>query len=451
MADGEFDAVIVGAGICGSACAGMLARGGLRVALLDARAEEQAGARWVNAVPARAFDAARIARPEGDELHALGHGFVLASPSGAVRVHIEDHGVLEVDMRHLGARLRRDAREAGVAVRFEAPVGRAHVEAGRVRAVEAGRDTLRAPLFVDASGMHAVLRRAAFPAWPALDRAHVCTASQAVYAIADRAGAERFLAREEASAGVHVARVGVAGGFSILNVRVDLDEGEVAVLTGSVQDGGDRPSGAQLLASFVRENAWIGARIFGGSGAIPLRRPYARLGAPGLALLGDAACMTFSAHGSGIGTALEAARLLADAAASGGDPGEPSVTWRYAASYHRAHGGVLLAYDVIRRVTQQLTRDESETLMATGIVTKESIAAGFAQTPPPLGAAELMRVGRGALRSPRLAARMAFQVRNVPASLAHGKRYPPEPEIALLERYEARSASLVGDPTDPVA
>ncbi|MEI8255185.1 MAG: FAD-dependent oxidoreductase, partial [Deltaproteobacteria bacterium] len=37
-----FDVVVVGAGIPGTACAGMLARAGLRVAVVDGRPEELA-------------------------------------------------------------------------------------------------------------------------------------------------------------------------------------------------------------------------------------------------------------------------------------------------------------------------------------------------------------------------------------------------------------------------
>jgi hypothetical protein len=161
--------------------------------------------------------------------------------------------------------------------------------------------------------------------------------------------------------------------------------------------------------------------------------------------------MMFCGHASGIATGLRAARHLADAVTAGRDPGDPRSTWRYAARYHRAQGGILLAYDVIRRATQRLTREESELLLAHGIVTRESLAAGFAQRPPPLDTQEIMRVARGALRSPRLAARMAFRVRNVPASLEHGSTYPEEPDLAALQRYEARSAALVGDTADPIA
>ncbi|HSO34642.1 MAG TPA: NAD(P)/FAD-dependent oxidoreductase, partial [Labilithrix sp.] len=361
MSADRYDAVIAGAGIAGSACAAMLAAAGLRVAVVDGRSEEKVGARWVNAVPEQAFDDAGLARPEGAERCASGHRVVIASPSARVRLRFEEHGVVEVDMRLLGERLRRDARQAGVTFHFGDRMTGFEQERGRLRAVEAGGRTLRAPLFVDASGLPAALRRAVFPRWPSVARMHICTAAQAVFEIGDRAGTEEFLAREGMTSGEALARTGVAGGFSILNVRVDLEDGHVAVLTGSVQDEPARPNGTQLLDAFVAAQPWLGPRRFGGAGAIPLRRPYARLGSPGLALLGDAACMTFAVHGSGIATGLRAARALVDAVTSNAaDPGSEKATWSYAARWHRELGGVLLAYDVVRRVTQRMSREELE-------------------------------------------------------------------------------------------
>jgi electron transfer flavoprotein-quinone oxidoreductase len=445
MSDATYDAVVVGAGIAGSACAGMLARHGLRVALLDPRAEEKAGARWVNAVPAAAFDDARVARPAGDELCASGHVFEVASPSAAVRIRMDAHDVWEVDMRALGTRLRREAREAGVSMRFESPVDRVHIERGRVRALDVNGDTLRAALFIDASGMHAVLRRARFASWAPLDRRHICTAAQGVFDIADRRGAEEFVAREGMNHRGILARTGIEGGFSVLNVRIDLEAGHVAVLTGSIQDRPGRASGAQMLEAFIAREPWIGARRFGGAGAIPLRRPYSRLGAEGLALLGDAGCMVFAAHGSGIATSLRAARLLADSVRRYADPGSADATWDYSAAFHRHEGGVLLAYDVVRRLTQSLARDELEALLATGIVTAASVRAGFVQAAPPVSWAELVRVARASVRAPRLAMKAGMYVRNVPACLAHPRSYPAAFDLRALAAYETRSAALVGD------
>jgi flavin-dependent dehydrogenase len=450
MSAGDFDVVVVGAGVAGSACAAMLARQGLRVLLVDGREEDAVGARWVNGVPAVAFDAAGIERPVGEELHSAGHDFVLVSPGAKKRVTLVNHGLLEVDMRLLGARMRTEAQTAGATLRFGSPVRGAVVTDGRVRAIEVGTETIPAALFVDASGMRGVVRRERFPAWPALSRENLCLAAQAVHEITDPQGAERYLEQSGARDGMVLARAGVAGGFSILNIRVDLAAREISILTGSVQDQPGRPSGVQILERFIVDNPWIGARHFGGSGAIPLRRPFARLSAPGLALLGDAGGMMFCGHGSGIATGLLAARQLADALRNASDLGSDAVTWRYAAAYHRAQGGLLLAYDLIRRATQAMTADEQETLMSTGIVSEASIKAGLLQEPPPLGVGELARTGSRALRAPRLAARMGLKMRNLPATLAHGRTYPLSPDSIALAAYEARSAALVGDPPDSV-
>src|SRR5262245_15890509 len=113
MGGAAFDVVIVGAGIAGSACARALAEGSLSVAVVDRRPLERAGARWVNGVPRDAFEDARFTLPFGDELRGRGGAFVCGSPSGRSRVEVNAEGVLEVDMRKLGGRLRARAQSAG--------------------------------------------------------------------------------------------------------------------------------------------------------------------------------------------------------------------------------------------------------------------------------------------------------------------------------------------------
>ncbi|MEI8256151.1 MAG: hypothetical protein WCJ30_10820, partial [Deltaproteobacteria bacterium] len=266
-----------------------------------------------------------------------------------------------------------------------------------------------------------------------------------------RTQGQRILALKRFKSGEVLAKTGVAGGFSILNVRVDLHDGHVGVLTGSVQDSPGRPSGTKLLEEFVRAQPWLGSRRFGGAAAIPLRRPYARLGAPGLALLGDAGCMNFSAHGSGIAVGLRAARMLSDAVSAHSlDPGSERATWSYASRWHQDSGGLLLAYDVVRRVTQQMSRDDLEQLMSSGLLSSASARAALAQQVPPLGALDVISAVRAAIRNPRLAARMARGASSVPGCLAHGKRYPVDPDLRALAEYERRGAELAADPVGPV-
>lgn len=76
-----FDAIVVGAGTAGAGAAYHLASGGLRVALVDVRPFDAAGARWVNGVPAWQFERARIPLPAAPELRGTARP-VLMPPRG---------------------------------------------------------------------------------------------------------------------------------------------------------------------------------------------------------------------------------------------------------------------------------------------------------------------------------------------------------------------------------
>ena len=458
MGHDSFDVVVVGAGVAGSACARFLAEGGLRVSLVDRRPMAKAGARWVNGVPARAFDQARIARPVHPELRGEGHRFIVASPSGRTRLALEgDNPVMEVDMRHLGQRMRDGAKSAGATLIDEAPVDDVVMEHGRPIAVVSGERRLAARLFVDASGLPAVVRRAVFPRWPDVPRAHLCLAGQEVCTLKDVAGARAFLAEHQLRSGDVFALTGTHGGYSVVNFRIDLPEsgagehgGEVSLLTGAVPDSGT--NGAAMIDELKRAHPWIGDRVFGGAGALPLRRPYARLTAPGLALLGDAGTQMFPAHGSGIAIGLRAARLLADVVLEAGPSrlGDEDASWDYAMRFHRTHAGALAGYDLVRRMAQAFTRDEGEALYETGLISHASVRAALSQELFTPDAAELATTIRATLRAPRLAAKVLAVFAKIPLLVANARTYPGKPDLAALAGYEQRTAMLFGEASDPI-
>ena len=130
---GPFDVAIVGAGSAGAATARQLARRGLRVFVGDKRPRQDAGARWVNAVPDWMFARADVAAPEGAERRSHGERYVLASATGTTRVEVPRCPTTFLDMRLLIARLQDDAIAAG-----------AVIEGGlAVDAVEIGRASCR--------------------------------------------------------------------------------------------------------------------------------------------------------------------------------------------------------------------------------------------------------------------------------------------------------------------
>jgi menaquinone-9 beta-reductase len=427
------DVVIVGAGTAGAAAAALLAERGLGVVCLERRPLAEAGARWVNGVPEWMFDDSGIERPRGEELRGKGHAFHLLSGWGPRRLVLRDHGLLEVDMRRLVERLHERARRAGAQLRAGMRV--LGFDGERLQTSEGD---FAARWFVDASG----LAGARLLGQPRVQPRDLCVAAQEVRAVLDREAARAFFDEHRVPAGDTLCFTGIAGGFSIINLR--LDHQGLSLLTGSVPAEGT-PSGRQLLDDFAAQHPWIGDRLFGGSRAVPLRRPLDRLGRGNVLLLGDAGCQVFSAHGSGIGAGLLAARVLADTLARGGDAHAYGVGW------HRRYGGLFAGYEVFRRFAQSLTLDEAERLIDSGLLDEWGARAGLLQRLPELDRAALPRLA-AALRAlghnRDLARRLLPALARMLAAQLLYARYPRDP--AELARWSRRVAQVLGGAPDPV-
>ncbi|MBW2257025.1 MAG: hypothetical protein JRI25_20865 [Deltaproteobacteria bacterium] len=284
---------IVGLGTAGAAVAALCARRGLQVIGLERGPLGSAGARWVNAVPEWAFHHAGLAPSEPPELRDRWERVYLVAGWGPARVPLR--GALAVDMRYLVERLQSLAEDAGADLRPGVAVHRFD-GAG----LETSNGRIEADVFVDASGLNGA-RLLDQPRVPAVD---LCVATQQVRHLLDRDAARAFFHRQRARQGDTLVFAGVAGGYSIVEVRFD-DE-QVAVLTGSIPALG-HPSGSALLEQFVAKHSWIGPPVFGGTRAIPLRRALPKVGGDRVAAIGDAAFQLYSAHGSGIAQQLVAA------------------------------------------------------------------------------------------------------------------------------------------------
>ncbi len=403
----KVDLCVVGAGTAGAALAFHAASAGLRVLLVDRRSAKEAGARWVNGVSRSDFRAAGIDLPTGPELRGEDAAFHLTAGRGPERLTLRDHGVLEVDMRHLVARLQGLAREAGAEL-----VDQVRVEAVDGRTIYTDAGSLEARFVADASG----LRGAGLLPSRAVRRGDLCAAAQAVHDVADPAGARAFLDAHGVAEDETLCFSGVAGGYSILNVRVA--HGEVGLLTGSIPADG-HASGRRLIEDFLVEQPWIGPRVFGGARAIPLGPPQSMLARGSIARLGDAAGQVFAAHGSGIGPGMQAAKMLAETLAQGHGPQTYAVRWM------REHGGLFAAYDCFRRFSQRRTLDELKTLFRAGLIDEHGAAAALGQTLPRPDAALLRRAPAGLWKAgPRMARDLAGTLGRMSAAMALYRAYP---------------------------
>lgn len=452
------DIVVVGAGPAGAHFAARVAEKGARVALLDQRPRGLSGAQWINGVAAWMFHEADLDSPAPPELLGKDHSFTLLNADGSQRLTAPENPILEVDMRRLGDRLSQKAADAGADLFWETHAHDLETRpGGRPGALLAHRGQDKRPirflarLFVDASGMTAAIRRRV----PELDWScppprprDLCAAAQEVRKIKDPGGARAFLARHRAEPEQTLAWSGVHGGFSILNVRISEDFNTVSILTGAIATP-EHPSGKKMIQKFLKAHQWVGERCYGGSRAIPLRRPYTRLVAPGVALLGDAACQVYSSHGSGIGIGLIAARILADVVgdtvARGEDPGDPKHLWHYAARFHRRWGGLLGFSDVFRRFSQRLSSQELSALMRS-LMTPSMLQSGLAQKPAVVRPNEIPRLVKGALKEPRALLAMLPILLRMPLIEWVARTYPAEdsPHTQVdLYRYEERMKWLV--------
>ena len=423
-----YDVVVVGAGTAGAATALLCAERGLRVLCIDRRPLELAGARWVNGVPERAFIEAGLAVPVPPELRARNVPFHLIAGHGPERVTITEHGALEVDMRLLVARLQADARSAGARL-----VGEVSVSGMDEQGVHTSRGRVRTRVAVDASG----LSGARLLDQPRVAPAHICTAAQQVFEVRDRRAALDFCERHAARPGEIVCFTGIAGGFSIINVRTDGDE--ASILTGSIPAVG-HPGGKAILNGFRADNPWLGKPVFGGARAVPLRRPYDRLASDRIALIGDAGCQIFPAHGSGIAIGLLAARVLADALASG------AGLRGYEQTFQRQHGGVLAAFDLFRRFSQTLCVADLKRMMQSGLMEPAMARAAIVQRLPEVTLSGLAGKLGALTRAPDMAWRMAATFARIPIALGLYARYPADP--AQLPRWSRLVARLFDEPAD---
>lgn len=420
----QADLAIVGAGTAGAALAFMARERGLSVLCLERRAARDAGARWVNGVPGWVFDRAGIDRPRGDELFGAGHELSLLAGFGPRRVTIRGHDVLEVDMRALVERLQSAAREQGAKILDGV---RVFGFDGRSLDTSAGRVSAR--WFVDASG----LAGARLLDQTRVDQADLCAAAQEVRAVSDMAAARAFFDRHQVAAGHTLCFTGVAGGFSVINLRLAGDR--VGILTGSIPGDG-HASGQEILDRFVADQRWIGATLFGGARAIPLRRPLDVIARGNVALIGDAACQVFSAHGSGIGAGLIAARILADVLASGRE------LHAYAVEWHRQYGGLFATFDCFRRFSQRLSEAELGRMMAVGLLDEVSARAGLEQRLPRPSPGVVVGALRGVATERRLARGLIPALARGAAASAHYARYPEDP--GELPGWSARVARILG-------
>ena len=440
------DVLIIGAGPSGTHLASLLGTAGISVIVLDKNPTGEAGASWVNGIPLWMFEEAGLGKPKPEELHSAGSRFTVIDPTHQARVSILAPFLMDIDMRKFGERLLQTAENSkNIRVFHEILVQSFELDSqGRPTAAYAQQDCFKAQLFVDVSGLAAVIRKNTpflKALCPVVEPSDLCRAAQEVRCIKNPHQALAFLETQQAQSGEILSWVGVAGGFSLMRVQIAADLKTVNFLTGSRALFGV-PSGAKLIQNFIARHPWVGDKIFGGQRAIPIRYPYGNLVAPGVALLGDSACQIYAAHASGVGIGLLAAKQLAEcvieAAHRGLDIGSLSALWPYTYHFHKKYGALLWLSDRVRRFSQSLSPYEVHQMISGGLMTRGILKSSLAQQHPEFSLGEFYGQMRGLLLAPGLAFKMGQWFAQVPKTLLALKQYPDKPDLPKVLQYEKR-------------
>lgn len=429
------DIVIIGAGTAGATAACLLAQKGYQIALLERRDRQNAGPCWINDVPPWMFEQAKLNFPEPPEKRIDFAPFVLRNETGKRRVFIKKRPMWGIDMSLMVKRLHQTAEEVGVTFIDQCQITDIAIQNERpVKIFFKKNDFIGKPqqlscsasLFVDASGVSQSLMRKV----PVLDK--MCPklppqsyihASQAVFEIKDRSGANAYLDALNEEAGTFICFPAIEGGYSTLMVRVDPDFDHVDLLTGVVNDG-HHGTGEQCIHAFRNRQAWIGGRIFGGSGRIPLNKPYRQFVSPGIAAIGDAACQVFPAHGSGVGSGLLAARMMADAVVQNEDPGSMEALWHYQTNFQKKRGMVHAVYYIFSQMIKTMPAEDVQALVENGLLTKNNVISSLNQQLPIPDSKSVLPMIIGSALSPFIALTFLSQLPKMTLSSLLYSYYP---------------------------
>ena len=354
----EVDVAIVGGGLVGASLAAALAPTGLRLALIEGAAPDDARQ--------PSFDDRTTALGNGTRriFEALGLWSDIAPQTAAIRrIHVSDAGrfgfarleAAELDLdafgfvvtnRALGAVLRaRLAAIPGLHLRMPARCTAARLHGDHVE-LHTGPDDppIRARLAVAADGAKSLLREAAGLEAATEDYGQVAVVAHAVATRpADGTAYERFTPQ---------------GPFAVLPLAGDPRGCAYGVVWTVASADADRVlamSDAEYLAALQQAFGWRAGRFIrvGARQAYPLKLVRAaRVTAPRVVLVGNAAQGLHPVAGQGFNLGLRDAATLAELLAdtAGSDPGSSALLEAYAAGRERDRDGITRFTDGLVKV-----------------------------------------------------------------------------------------------------
>ncbi|MEM2848674.1 MAG: NAD(P)/FAD-dependent oxidoreductase [Candidatus Bathyarchaeia archaeon] len=375
--ESSYDLVVVGAGTGGCLAAKTAAENGLNVCLVESKSAENIGLKACgDAVGKHHFDNIGLAYPTGSELCWELEGVKVFSPDFETSFRIMGLGAkaFMVNRREFGRRLVKEALDTGIELIDKTTVLEPIIENNYVVAVKVRGSVfsgvLRGKIFIDASGVSAVLRRNA-PTVPGFERTVDKEELEIAYReirvleneIDDKTFGSIYLSQEYAPGGYFWL---FPKGLNTVNIGL------------GVQFSRAKMEIKNYFTRFIEEKLpWLNkAKTLDGRGAfVPTRRPLDNMVSNGLIVVGDAACQVNPIHGGGIGPSMTAGKLAGETAVKALEKDDLSYggLWDYNVAYMRGYGAKQASLDVFRVFLQNISDDELNYGISRKLIAEEDV------------------------------------------------------------------------------
>ena len=448
----NWDLIVVGAGPAGCSLATRVAEEGHQVLLLEKNISSEIGGDWCVEVEESVFKRVGIDPPQGPELGGEPGSARFFAGDEEAYLDLGPGPCLPVINRPFVQRLIRDALESNVVLKEGCRAVGPLMEDGTVVGVyyedqEGMRKTVKGRLVADASGMTGTVRGGTPPEWNLSEPVHqadIILARRELRKI-DRERAAKQIKPGEMEDKVLIQRVSMFGSYSVESFYLDLEEGTLDILVG-IKAGGERPTANDRFKQLEQRYAFIGEKIWGGGGPIPIRKTLDSLVGDGLMILGDSACQVIPAHGSGTASALIAAELASRTAnrALAEDRFDRAALWDYCAGFQRERGAILAYYYVMRLASERLTPEQVSKMIEKDIITADVIWHGLVPEPFPIRIGDVVaRTLRGISELPLL---LRFGTAGLKARkmMAAYHKYPEKYDPSSLWKW-SRSLPQLGN------
>ncbi len=373
----SYDFVVIGAGSGGSIAAATAARKGHSVLLVDQKRREKIGDKACGeAVGRHHFENLGVRLPTGEEVASHVSGIDLFSTDLKTVLRIKGEGLRGYTLNRLafGQRLLDEAEDQGCEIMDRTAVTEPLTSEGRVigvRCRKIGEDStfeFHSKIVVDSSGVSAVTRK-----W--LPSAHSVTEQ-----VQDEDMELCYLEirrtkelEDPEYLRIYLDQVISPGGYywvfpkgsDIVNVGIGLQ----------MSRGFPNPK-VQFEKHILSQGLFKdSARIRGGGGVVPTRRPLYSLVGDGLLLVGDSGCMPNPIHGGGIGPSMIAGRLAGEVGSRAveTDAVRSEDMWEYNTKYMQVYGAKAAGLDVFRIFLQKCTNSDLNFGLANRLIEEEDI------------------------------------------------------------------------------